>query len=93
MDPILIAAVILAALNLVSFALMAIDKHRARTGRRRIRERTLLLTAACFGALGGCAGMALCHHKTRKRRFRVLMPLMLLMQAALLGVALWLTRR
>lgn len=74
----------LTAINLLSFALMGIDKARARAGRWRIRERTLLLVAACFGALGGTVGMYLFRHKTRHGRFRYGLPVMALVQAALL---------
>ena len=40
-------------MNLLSFLLMGIDKHRARRGLQRISERTLLGTAALGGAFGG----------------------------------------
>lgn len=62
----MIAVCLLLAVNVLSFLLMGADKRRAREGRRRIRERTLLLVAACFGALGGTLGMFFFHHKTRK---------------------------
>ena len=75
----------LAALNLISFGLMALDKRRARRGKRRIPEKTLFLAAACFGGLGGVLGMALCRHKTKHWYFRVFFPLFLAVQAALLA--------
>ena len=75
----------LAALNLISFGLMALDKRRARRGKRRIPEKTLFLAAACFGGLGGVLGMALCRHKTKHWYFRVFFPLLLAVQAALLA--------
>ena len=50
------AAVLLAALNLASFALYGADKRRAVRGGRRIPERTLLLSAALFGGAGALAG-------------------------------------
>lgn len=76
--------VLLLALNVFSFSLMGIDKRRARRGAWRISERALLLSCACFGALGGLTGMRLFRHKTRHARFAVGVPLMLLMQLALL---------
>ena len=79
---ILIVAVIL---NCVSFFLMAHDKQCAKQGRRRVPEKTLFLSAALFGALGGTAGMWIFRHKTRHWYFRVFFPLMLFFQAALLG--------
>lgn len=63
-----------AAVNAVGLSLYWIDKRLAVRKRRRIPERTLLWAAAVapFGAL---AGMFLFHHKTRKTKFRTLVPL------------------
>ena len=77
----------LAAVNLVSFGLMAYDKRCAREGKRRVPEKALFFAAACFGALGGVLGMQLCRHKTRHWYFRLFFPLMLAAQAALLAWA------
>ena len=52
-----IVFIALAAMNALTFALYGIDKSRARRGAWRIRESTLLGTAACFGALGALLGM------------------------------------
>ena len=87
MNMITIIAAALAALNLISFGLMAYDKHCARAGKWRVPEKTLFLAAACFGALGGVLGMQLCRHKTRHWYFRLFFPLMLAAQIALLAVA------
>ena len=62
---------VLIVMNLVSFALMGIDKRRAQRGAWRISEKALLLTTACFGGLGGVMGMRLFHHKTKHWYFRV----------------------
>ena len=70
--------------NVLSFSLMGADKCRARQGKRRIRERTLWIASALFGALGGGLGMAVFHHKTRHRSFRVGMPALLAAQTVLL---------
>ncbi|AOH44342.1 hypothetical protein BEQ56_01030 [Anaerolineaceae bacterium oral taxon 439] len=63
-----------AAANAVGLFFYFIDKRFAERNRRRIPERTLLWVAAGapFGAL---AGMLLFHHKTRKTKFRTLVPL------------------
>lgn len=75
----------LLAINVFTFSLMGSDKARAKAGRWRIPERTLLLSAACFGALGGTLGMFYFRHKTRHWYFRWGMPAMLLVQLALLS--------
>ncbi len=56
--------------NLVSFALFGVDKSRARRGRRRVPERTLLMSAAVSGTVGAWTGMRTFRHKTVKRSFR-----------------------
>ena len=89
---IVIAAAALAALNLISFGLMAYDKRCAKTGKWRVSEKALFLATACFGALGGVLGMQLCRHKTRHWYFQVFFPLLLIAQIALLvwGYEAWL---
>ena len=77
-------------LNLLSFFLMGHDKQCARKHRRRIPEKTLFLSAALFGAFGGTLGMFAFRHKTKHWYFRLFFPLMLLLQAAVLG---WLWSR
>jgi len=83
------AAAALLITNAISFGLMAADKRRARQGKWRIPESRLFLAAACFGALGGVLGMQLLRHKTLRWYFRLFFPLMLVCQAALLGVGLY----
>ena len=80
-----IAVALFAALNVLSFSLMAIDKSRAKRGRWRIPEKTLFLATACFGGFGGVLGMLLMRHKTKHWYFRLFFPLMLVIQIAVLA--------
>ena len=91
MNIIVIAVIILAILNLISFCLMAYDKRCAKTGKWRVPEKVLFLATACFGGLGGVLGMQLCHHKTKHWYFKVFFPVLLVVQIALLVAAymLW----
>lgn len=82
-----IVAVVLLVLNLISFSLMAYDKRCAKAGKRRVPEKTLFLSTACFGGLGGVLGMTLCRHKTKHWYFRLFFPLLLALQIVLLAVA------
>lgn len=75
--------------NLFSFFLMGFDKQRAKQNGRRVPEKKLFLAAACFGAVGGTAGMKHFHHKTRHWYFRVFFPLMAILQLALLAVGVY----
>lgn len=81
----MIVAAVLAVVNVAAFSAYGIDKRRARLGRWRIPERTLLLLAALGGALGARLGMGVFHHKTQKRRFRILVPLFLVIQLLAFG--------
>ena len=78
----------LLALNLISFFLMRHDKRCAEKNQRRVPEKTLFLSAIVFGALGGTLGMFVFHHKTKHWYFRVFFPLLLVLQAGILGY-LW----
>ncbi|MNS68920.1 hypothetical protein D3C86_851150 [compost metagenome] len=83
---------LLSLANLVAFSLFAVDKARARTGGRRVPERTLLL-AALFGGLGAWLGQRLLRHKTRKQPFAAWLGLILTLHAsALLAVAIFIWR-
>ncbi len=78
----------LAVMNLISFFLMRHDKRCAKQGKRRVPEKKLFLAAALFGALGETLGMFVFRHKTKHWYFRVLFPLMLLVQMGII-VYLW----
>lgn len=90
---VVIALVVIAVMNVVSFAHMGIDKRRARRGVWRISEKALFLTTACFGGLGGVLGMKVFHHKTQHWYFKVFFPVPLFVQVVLLAAgAYWLYR-
>lgn len=82
-DPILLSLTAYVAVNLGALVLYAADKRRARRRLHRIRERTLLL-AALVGPVGALAGMSAFHHKTRKLRFVVAVPLFTGLHAAVI---------
>ena len=75
--------------NIVTAVLFAVDKYKAKFGGRRISEKTLILFSFLFGALGGIFGMVLFNHKTRKPKFFVLLPLLLIIQIILLSFILF----
>ncbi len=80
----------LLVINLECFALMGIDKSRARRGRRRIAEAALFIVAALGGSLGVLCGMYAFRHKTLHTSFTVGIPLLLFFQAVLITLALYL---
>ena len=80
--------VVLIVMNLLAFALMGIDKMKARRGSWRIPEKTLFLVTALFGALGGTLGMKVFRHKTKHWYFKWGFPALLAVQIVLLAVIL-----
>ena len=62
---------------------MAVDKTNAMRKARRIPEITLLLIAALGGSLGEWLGMASLHHKTKHKKFLILVPAFLFIHIAL----------
>lgn len=68
------------SINLLALGLFAIDKYYAKKGRWRIKESTLLWVAFLGGAAGSLLGMAAFRHKTKKKRFTILVPLFLVLQ-------------
>ena len=75
------------AINLFSFGLCGWDKRAAKRGARRVPERRLLAVCALGGSPAFLLGMAFFHHKTRKPKFYVGVPLILAAQLALLFLA------
>ena len=70
-------------INLISVAVGITDKRKAIKGSRRVSEKTLF--ALCF--LGGSVGMYLTmkavRHKTLHKRFMIGVPLIFLLQIAI----------
>lgn len=71
-------------INVLTFCVYAIDKRRAKTNNYRIPEQTLLLLAAFGGALGAYLSMNIFRHKTQHKKFTYAVPVMLILQVALL---------
>ncbi|MCR5669440.1 MAG: DUF1294 domain-containing protein [Butyrivibrio sp.] len=76
----------LAAVNLIGFALMGIDKRRAKRMAFRIPEATLFSVALVGGSIGTTLGMFLFHHKTKHWYFRFGMPIIIIIQIVLILV-------
>jgi uncharacterized membrane protein YsdA (DUF1294 family) len=59
----------LVIVNIVSFAIMGIDKSRAKRKAWRIPERRLFLFAIIGGSIGSILGMYYFKHKTKHPKF------------------------
>ena len=75
----------LAAVNLLLFVLMGVDKAKAKRGSRRVPEATLFFLAVLGGSVGGLLGMAAFRHKTLHKSFCIGFPVILLCQLLLAG--------
>lgn len=70
-------------INLIAFLSMYIDKKKARYGKWRIPEQTLFILALIGGSIGSIAGMYTFRHKTKKLRFSIGFPIILILQIVL----------
>lgn len=71
-------------INVVTLVVFRVDKINAVEHRGRIRILTLLGLAFIGGSLGGLIAMYAFRHKTKKDYFTVGIPLMMIMQAAVI---------
>jgi uncharacterized membrane protein YsdA (DUF1294 family) len=81
--------VALLALNIFTFFVYGVDKWKARNGKWRISEATLLLLAAVGGSIGAWCGMKVWHHKTMHKKFKYGVPAIILLQMVAVGLALY----
>ena len=80
--PVIIVAYIV-IMNLAGFWLMFLDKKKAKKQRQRISENTFLYTALLGGSIGCLCGMYKFRHKTKKPRFTIGFPAILIVQIIL----------
>ena len=73
--------------NAVTFITYGIDKYKAKKGKWRISEATLLLMAVFGGSIGAWLGMKAFHHKTMHKEFYIGVPTIIILQ---LAFAVWL---
>ena len=73
----------LLAVNIATFLLYGIDKYKAKKNQWRISEATLLMMAAIGGSIGTWTGMRIWHHKTMHKKFKYGIPVIIIMQIAL----------
>lgn len=79
----------LVIMNIIGFFIMLIDKKRAEYGKWRIPEKSLLLVSLFGGSIGTLVGMYVFHHKTKKARFFIGMPMILIFQIISIIYIIW----
>ena len=80
-------------ISLIAITTTLLDKYRARRHKWRIPEATLLLLSALGGSAAMLITMRLIHHKTRKKKFMIGIPVILILQLAAAAAVFWLIRR
>ena len=73
----------LLVINVLTFIIYGLDKWKARRGRWRIPEATLLLLAVIGGSPAALVAMYLFRHKTMHKKFRYGVPFILLVHVVL----------
>ena len=73
----------LMGINAIAFVIYGIDKLKAKKGKWRILESTLLLMAIIGGSIGAWFGIKVWHHKTLHKKFKYGIPLIVIMQIAI----------
>ena len=67
-------------INAIAFVIYGIDKLKAKKGKWRIPESTLLLLAIIGGSIGAWFGIKVWHHKTLHKKFKYGIPLIVIIQ-------------
>lgn len=74
----------LVIINTITFITYGIDKYKSIKHKYRISENTLIILPILGGPLGAFLGMITFHHKTKKKKFIILIPILLLIWAWIL---------
>ncbi len=72
-------------INIIGFLAMWVDKRKAQKGAWRISEQTLFYITLLGGGFGTITGMYLFRHKTKKLRFTIGFPVILVSEIILAG--------
>ena len=74
----------LCVINIIGFVMMGLDKWKAKHKKWRIAEKTLFLVGIIGGSPGCWLGMYAFRHKTKHGKFVVGMPVIFIIQAAVI---------
>lgn len=73
----------LICINIIGFLIMGIDKFKAQKGFWRTPEKTIFSVTILGGGIGTVIGMYLFRHKTKKMKFTIGLPTILISEIAL----------
>ena len=66
-------------INIIAFFMYGNDKKRAKKDEWRIPESTLIGVAFMGGGIGSYLGMKICRHKTKHWKFKICVPLSIIL--------------
>lgn len=69
-------------INVLAFLIYGADKWKARHGRWRMPEDTLIWLAIVGGSVGALLGMYVFRHKTKHKKFTIGIPVIIAVQIA-----------
>ena len=75
--------------SLWAIGLTLYDKRAARLGKWRVKERTLLLASFMGGSAAMFVTMCVIRHKTRHVKFMIGIPVIIVLQAAIILFVWW----
>lgn len=75
--------------NVVAWLVYGLDKQKAKRHVWRIPERVLIAFAAAGGSVGALAGMMMFRHKTKKPKFYIGVPVIMIAQVLILYYMIW----
>lgn len=70
-------------INIVAFSMYGSDKKKAKRKENRISEARLMKVTVFGGAIGAMIGMHMFRHKTLKRKFKVWVPILFIVEMIL----------
>lgn len=73
-------SIIIVIINIVTFIIYGVDKYKAKKGKWRIPENSLIGLAIIGGSIGAYLGMRVWHHKTMHLKFKYGIPLIIVIQ-------------
>ncbi len=78
-----IICVYLVIINLIAILITIYDKHCAKNAKWRVPEKTLFIISFAGGSIGMYTAMLLIHHKTKKIKFMLGIPVIIILQIIL----------
>ena len=93
LDHTIIVMAILIVMNLIALCFYVSDKNKAKKGKWRIPEATLVGLAWLFGSVGAWIGMYLLRHKTKHIKFVLLVPLAFIAHVAFFALSVYAATR